>query len=204
MQDWQWWGQSDPAPRTLSPEFSQLLDPCRQPIFEETVPNALDPGFRFNTDDDGSVAIDICKSDSHEAGLVDTDFFLDFLFRIRMTTSIYGYGDGDSCTWPGRTIQAYQNEPVTVRWKNELPKEKYLITSLDGRSVVDTSLHWCYSLPGYEEYNIEDDGVPVVVHRHGGASDFEFDGNPEFFFSPDFAIRGTCRMGGVEAFLTSL
>ncbi len=76
----------------------------------------------------------------------------------------------------------------------------YLITGKDntslgfgdytGRSVVDTSLHWAYSLHGYEQYSIDDDGVPIVAHVHGGHSDFQFDGNPEFFFSPGWTVRG--------------
>ena len=37
-----------------------------------------------------------------------------------------------------------------------------------GRSVYDTSLHWAYSLHGYEQYTIEEDGVPIVPHVHGG------------------------------------
>ena len=32
--------------------------------------------------------------------------------------------------------------------------------------------------------------MPIVPHLHGGHTDFQFDGNPEFFFSTDFAIRG--------------
>jgi FtsP/CotA-like multicopper oxidase with cupredoxin domain len=59
-----------------------------------------------------------------------------------------------------------------------------------GRSVVDTSLHWAYSLAGFEGFNIDMDGVPVVMHLHGGHSDFQYDGNPEFFFSPGYTVRG--------------
>jgi FtsP/CotA-like multicopper oxidase with cupredoxin domain len=55
---------------------------------------------------------------------------------------------------------------------------------------VDTSLHWAYSLPGYEKYSFEKDGVPIVAHLHGGHTDFQFDGNPEFFFSPGYTVRG--------------
>ena len=32
--------------------------------------------------------------------------------------------------------------------------------------------------------------MPIVTHLHGGHSDFQFDGNPEFFFSPGYGIRG--------------
>jgi FtsP/CotA-like multicopper oxidase with cupredoxin domain len=33
---------------------------------------------------------------------------------------------------------------------------------------------------------------------HGGHSDFQFDGNPEFFFSPGYAIRGPQWVDGIE------
>jgi spore coat protein A, manganese oxidase len=59
-----------------------------------------------------------------------------------------------------------------------------------GLSVVDTSIHWAYSLPGYEDYSIEKNGTPIVPHLHGGQSDAPFDGNPEYFFSPGFEIKG--------------
>ena len=59
-----------------------------------------------------------------------------------------------------------------------------------GRPVYDTNLHWAYSLHGYEGFSIERDGVPIVPHVHGGHTDFQFDGNPEFFFSPGWEVRG--------------
>jgi spore coat protein A, manganese oxidase len=169
----------------VPPEYARLLDPCKQPIFEAPVLNALDPAFRFVTGDN-SVTILICKSTSHLAGLVDEDS------AQPLTTSIYGYGDqnGGSCTWPGKTLEVEKNRAFKVRWENTLPKETYLLKNLEGVSIVDTNLHWAYSLPGYESFTIENDGVPTVTHLHGSLSDYEFDGNPEFFFSPGFTIKG--------------
>jgi spore coat protein A, manganese oxidase len=81
-----------------------------------------------------------------------------------------------------------------------LQEDGYLLTGKDntelgfgdytGFSVVDTSIHWAYSLPGYEEYSIEKNGTPIVPHLHGGHSDAPFDGNPDYFFSPGFKVRG--------------
>jgi hypothetical protein len=87
---------------------------------------------------------------------------------------VWGYGQKDAIgyTWPGRTIHAICHVPLRVKWTNELGTD-YLLTGLyTGRSVVDTSIHWAYSLPGYEHYSIEKNGVPVVVSetclgRHG-------------------------------------
>ena len=33
-------------------------------------------------------------------------------------------------------------------------------------------------------------GIPIVPHVHGGHTDFQYDGNPEFFFSPGWGVRG--------------
>jgi FtsP/CotA-like multicopper oxidase with cupredoxin domain len=78
---------------------------------------------------------------------------------------------------------------VEVKWKNKLDRLPMPVTSF-GRPVVDTSLHWAYSLHGYEGFSIEKDGVPIVPHVHGGHTDFQYDGNPEFFFSPGYKVRG--------------
>ena len=66
----------------------------------------------------------------------------------------------------------------------------YFIGNSSCSDPVDENLHWCYNLPGYTQYSIANDGVPIVSHLHGGHTDFQFDGNPEFFFSPGYAVKG--------------
>jgi FtsP/CotA-like multicopper oxidase with cupredoxin domain len=162
-----------------------LIDPCLQPIFEEIVPNALDPSFIYKPDANNKYITHICKNTNHQTGLVDES-------GNRLSTPIYGYGDTRSgvCSWPGMTFEVQSFTNVTIRWENTLPIEEYIITSRDGVSVVDTSLHWAYSLPGYDSYTIAENGTPTVTHIHGMHSDSPFDGNPEFFFSPGFEITG--------------
>lgn len=92
-------------------------------------------------------------------------------------------------SWPGRTLEVDSAaDPIEVTWENDLvgPGNRPLPHLLP----VDGSLHWAYSLHGYEFNSIEDDGVPVVPHVHGGRNDSRFDGNPEYFFSPGFRVRG--------------
>ena len=82
-------------------------------------------------------------------------------------------------------------DETMVRWENELFGKKHLLP-------VDTNLHWCYSLHGassangvdYRQFSIKKNGVPIITHLHGGNSDFQFDGNPEFFYSPDGNVKG--------------
>ena len=163
-----------------------LSDPAAQPRFTEPVPNALDPGFIYDTTK-GKIKVAVGPT-VQETGLVDG-------LDNRLPTPLWGYGDKKRYTWPGRTFQAKSGEPLEVKWENRLTDLPYLITSLDGDSVVDTSLHWAYSLHGYEDFSIDANGTPIVVHVHGGHSDFHVDGNPEFFFSPGWEIRGPQWVG---------
>ena len=157
-----------------------LSDPALQPKFTETVPNALDPGFIYNTSN-GKIKVAVGQAVQYTV-LVDAG-------GNQLPTTIWGYGYDKTYTWPGRTFQTSSDIPLEVKWENRLGTLPMPVTSF-GRPVIDTSLHWAYSLHGYENYSVEKDGVPIVPHVHGGHTDFQFDGNPEFFFSPGFTQRG--------------
>ncbi len=162
-----------------------LSDPFLQPMFVELVPNALDPGFIYNTNS-GRIKIGVNQT-VQETGLVNAST------QTRLPTAVWGYGADGLYTWPGRTFQVQSHDPLEVEWQNRLGGLPYLINgdgSFAGRPVLDTSLHWAYSLPGYEQYGIQSFGVPTVAHVHGGHSDSIYDGNPEYFFSPDFGVVG--------------
>ncbi|MBW2497979.1 MAG: multicopper oxidase domain-containing protein [Deltaproteobacteria bacterium] len=155
-----------------------LSDPALQPKFEYPVPNALDPSFRYQPDKKGRYKVRI-RQGRQKTGLVDSAGNL-------LDTTIWGYGDGRGPTWPGRTFEVQSAgsggfQETEVQWKNQLEATSHLLP-------VDTSLHWAYSLSGYEQYSIASHGVPIVTHLHGGHSDFQFDGNPEFFYSPDLGL----------------
>jgi spore coat protein A len=161
--------------RILRAPFAEgLSDPAMQLKFVNAVPNALDPSFVFNSPNNKyKIAM---QELTQMTGLVDAE-------GNPLTTSVWGYGkNGPGGTWPGMTFIAQKDVPIEVKWENKLPNAHLL--------PVDTSLHWAYSLPGYEQYSIAADGVPAVAHLHGGHSDFQFDGNPEFFFSPGYTVRG--------------
>ncbi len=169
-----------------------LSDPAMQPKFANPVPNALHPAFLFDTSK-GKTKVEVTQAVQH-TGLVAPDGV------TPVPTTVWGYGDKGFYSWPGRTFQVRSGVPLEVKWENGLGGLPFLITGKDnsslgfgdytGRSVVDESLHWAYSLHGYEGYTIDKDGVPIVSHLHGGHTDSPYDGNPEFFFSPGFTIRG--------------
>jgi FtsP/CotA-like multicopper oxidase with cupredoxin domain len=157
-----------------------LSDPTMQPKFAYLVPNALDPGFMYSPDKKGRYKITVSEG-STRTGLVNKKGRL-------LKTDIFGYKDGrgsNTVTWPGRTFQVVSGShggETRVRWQNDLPNYHLL--------PVDTSLHWAYSLQGYDQYSIEQNGVPIITHVHGGHSKFQFDGNPEFFYNPGATITG--------------
>ncbi|MDH5519620.1 MAG: multicopper oxidase domain-containing protein, partial [Acidimicrobiia bacterium] len=192
------WSPSVVAAATQGPGLS---DPAAQPKFVVAAPNALDPAFIHDTTTGRSgnrIKVGVGQAMQY-TGLVGPDG------ATPVPTTVWGYGTKNLYTWPGRTFLVRSNDPLEVKWENRLVDGfgnplPYLLTGKDstslgygdytGRSVVDTSLHWAYGLHGYTDYDIATNGVPIVTHVHGGHSDFQYDGNPEFFFSPGWAVRG--------------
>jgi spore coat protein A, manganese oxidase len=173
-----------------------LIDTNDQPMFVSLVPNPLDPSFIYEWDSvHNNATIEICYSDSHLTGLVNEN-------GEPLSTSVYGYRPvGGSCTWPGRTFVAQAGVQYKVHWLNKLPVgEPHILQSVDGRSVVDTSIHWAYGLHGYEDYTIESVGVPIVTHLHGGRTSPSSDGHPEAFYSPDGGVKGPYYKSSVSTY----
>ena len=157
-----------------------LSDPAAQPKFVNPVPNALDPGFKFYSKN-GKYKITM-EQTAQMTGLVGPG-------GVPVPTIVWGYGEnGKGVTWPGRTFEVWKNQPVEVKWENKLLDAAG--NPLPHLLPVDTSLHWAYSLHGYTQYSIAANGVPTVAHLHGGHTDSPFDGNPEYFFSPGWGVRG--------------
>ena len=148
--------------------------------FTTPVPNALDPGFLY-TPAMGEYQVGVGVA-QHSAGLVDA------AGMAQPTMTIYGYGDARGPTWPGRTFEIFggigNDSKTKVRWLNNLA------AGAEHVLPVDTSLHWCYSLHGYDTNTIAANGIPIITHLHGGHTDFQFDGNPEFFYNADLSVIG--------------
>lgn len=72
----------------------------------------------------------------------------------------------------GPAIVAKKDQPVTISWTSNLPKQHLL--------PVDTTLHWAFT---DTTYNIATNGVPVVTHLHGGHSLSKYDGLPDAWFT---------------------
>ena len=163
-----------------------LSDPAMQPLFTNLAPNAMAAGFKYVPKND---RLNIsARQVKQKTGLIGYDQKGNLK---RVKTKVWGYGVDDDfgASWPGRTIERHINDvPLTIKWQNELIKNngkprRHLLP-------VDPSLHWAYSLHGYQQYSIKRHGVPLVPHVHGGANDSFSDGNPEYFFSPGYEVRG--------------
>ena len=170
----------------LDSSVGWLSDPALQPKFVEQVPNALDPAFVYNPHPRTGVIHATVGQTTQQTGLLRRN-------GRRANTTVWGYGNSGTVSWPGPTIHAQKDVPTTVRWSNNLRKSNG--KPLPHLLPVDESLHTAYSLHGYTDYSIEKDGVPIITHLHGGHSDYIFDGNPEFFYSPGREIAGPQWMG---------
>jgi FtsP/CotA-like multicopper oxidase with cupredoxin domain len=161
-----------------------LSDPAMQPKFVNFVPDALAPSFKYDARNKNRAKFKVAVGPSvQQTGLVDA-------VGTPLNTPVWGYGYNNiGFTWPGRTFEVTSGMPIEVTWENKLLDP---VTGMPLMHLlpVDTSLHWAYSLHGYEANSIGADGVPIVAHLHGGHTDWQYDGNPEFFFSPGFGVRG--------------
>jgi FtsP/CotA-like multicopper oxidase with cupredoxin domain len=171
-----------------------LSDPSLQPKFANRAPNALDPGFLFKDLNERGGPASRPNFILRAGKTVQATGLVNPRNGRRLKTPVWGYG-ANTVSWPGQTIQVISvsaggADATVVRWENKLGKAHLL--------PVDTSLHWCYSLHDessansvdYRQFSIEKDGVPIITHLHGGNSDFQFDGNPEFFYSPNNTVTG--------------
>jgi len=165
-----------------------LSDPAMQPLFTNLAPNAMSAAFKYGLNPRSKSISIVMEMVRQYTGLIGirSDGTLG-----AVSTPVWGYGTDDNvgATWPGRTFERNINDgPFRIEWKNYLLDKQSL--PLPHLLPVDTSLHWCYSLHGYQNYSIAKNGVPLVPHVHGGRNDSPFDGNPEYFFSPDLQIKG--------------
>jgi FtsP/CotA-like multicopper oxidase with cupredoxin domain len=157
-----------------------LSNPALQPMFMTPVPDALMPAFKYQPDSKGRYKIHVGTA-IQQTGLREILSTGPTVYGDLLNTPVWGYGDQKDkwYTWPGRTFENQSGATeTTVIWENKLGGvAQHLLP-------VDTTLHWCYSLPGYTNKSIAKNGVPIITHLHGGHTDFQFDGNPEFFYGP--------------------
>lgn len=116
-----------------------------------------------------SILEPIDKSDDIPLYEVTMKQVIQKLHRDLPPTTVWGYNG----LYPGPTFEVRRNEPILVKWKNELPFEHLL--------PVDRTIH------GAEP---DKPSVRTVVHLHEGRVSPENDGYPEAWFTRDFENVG--------------
>jgi spore coat protein A, manganese oxidase len=161
-----------------------VLNAATVPKFVNPLPNPLDPRFIFaaNPGMDGEG-----NPFDYEIGMRQVSQNL--LGAGFPSTTVWGYSGVaqqaglPETTYPGRTFVIQRDQPVRVHWTNNLPQRRHLLP-------VDMTLHWADPATGTPPGVYPTSGVPVVTHVHGGHSESDSDGLPEYWFTPGFAIKG--------------
>ncbi len=170
---------------------SSYLDPLTQPKFQIEVPNALAPSFKYPK-------ISLPRRDLYRVGAFQTQQALGLVkpgTTTKLNTKLFAYGSNRwNVTYPGRTFEVQSNRPANVLWTNDLYEiRNRRIRPLNHFLPVDETLHWAYddmNMRFGTNYTLEKNGVPIVPHVHGGHSESDSDGNPEYWFSPLWKARG--------------
>jgi spore coat protein A len=146
-----------------------LLNPRSQPQFVSPLP--IPPIIDARTG--GTFTIGISQFEQW-LGLINP------VSGQRLVTTVWGYNG----SYPGPTILARKNTPVSIFWRNNL---------VDGNNQplphllpVDRSIDWALA----DDPNWQSDGVPVVTHLHGGHTESASDGLPNQWFTPNFMMKG--------------
>jgi spore coat protein A len=169
-----------PAPARAADGIPQL-DPMSQPRFVNPLPNPLDPSFIFSPTTPGGSHYEIAARQFDQSlGLRDPRSGAPIL------TTVWGYGTASQpATFPGRTIVARRDEPISVHWVNDLVGPSG--APLPHLLPIDTTIHWAL-MDADPQYPAN--GVPIVTHLHGGHNRSESDGLPDAWFTPSSPATG--------------
>jgi spore coat protein A len=106
------------------------------------------------------------------------------LHRDLPPTTVWGYGDGPSgATFPGPTIEAAANVPLTVDWINDIRDTSAAGSPKPLRTDHILDVAGTEPPPACHIHGAQD-AAKTVVHLHGAHVEAAFDGYPEFTFLP--------------------
>ncbi len=145
-----------------------LLDPATQPQFVNPMPVIQTAGLRVDATGGGTLSV-LMAPTVQSLGLVDP------VTGTPLMTPVWGYGVGPNpVSYPGPTLVTKKDVPLNIDWVNQLGYTHPL--------PVDQSLHWAF---GHMGHTIAANGVPAVPHLHGGHTESDSDGLPEYWWTPD-------------------
>lgn len=101
----------------------------------------------------------------------------------KLSTNLFGYNG----TYPGPTILAKKFEPLSVNWDNKL-------VDATGKPLphllpIDNTIHWAFG-DGMFTSSIASSGIPLVTHLHGGHTEWQSDGYPTAWYTPNYTLKG--------------
>ncbi|HEV8273275.1 MAG TPA: multicopper oxidase domain-containing protein [Chitinophagaceae bacterium] len=146
-----------------------LLDPRTQTQFVNPlpVPSVIDGRSG------GTFTINISQFNQW-LGLIDPTT------QQHLNTTVWGYNG----SYPGPTIVAKKDVPISVFWHNNLVNSSN--QPLPHLLPIDRSIDWAFGNdPAWQTY-----GVPIVTHVHGGHTESASDGLPDNWYTPNFARKG--------------
>jgi spore coat protein A, manganese oxidase len=169
-----WAGATDPAiwQATWDARFSNPLPNVLAPA------TAISKGFVYAPDAaaGNTYTISASQTRANVLGIKDAN-------NAPLMTTVWGYGKVDPkthamhVTHPGRTFVVNRNQPIHVKWRNDL-------VDADGVTLphllgIDQTISM-QSDPNNTPIN----GVPIAIHHHGGDTAAEFDGVPDQWITP--------------------
>jgi spore coat protein A len=99
-----------------------------------------------------------------------------------VTTTVWGYGTAQNrVSFPGPTLVAMRDVPVSIQWRNKLPMYNFPGGPGPHLLPVDPNIHIAYPLRG---------GIPTVTHLHGGHTESASDGLPEAWYTQSWRETG--------------
>ncbi|NPV67882.1 MAG: multicopper oxidase domain-containing protein [Anaerolineae bacterium] len=160
-------------------QMPALLNPATQPQFVNPMPVIKAAGLRVDATSGGTYTVRMAPT-TQSLGLVNP------LTGTPLTTPVWGYSvDGYTpVTYPGATFVARKDVPLNIQWVNALAVRHHLLP-------VDSTLHWALGHLGHHNHGMMYDfsmfgGVPVVPHLHGGHTESDSDGLPEYWWTPGY------------------
>lgn len=178
-------------------QMPALLNPATQPQFVNPMPVIKTAGLRVDATSGGTYTVRMAPT-VQSLGLVNP------LTGTPLITPVWGYGvDGHTpVTYPGATFIAKKDVPLNIQWVNDLAVQHHLLP-------VDSTLHWALGHLGHHNHGMMYDfsmfgGVPVVPHLHGGHTESDSDGLPEYWWTPGYHTNPVNEMFKGPRFVKSL
>lgn len=137
-----------------------LLDALTHPKFQNPVPVPT------------KIQLSTTQTNVFEMAQISQSLGLVNSLNNPLKTTVWGYGPKGSATYPGPTLLANSTIPVNVEWINNLLSPHLL--------PIDHTYHMA----------MPTQGIPAVVHLHGGHSESASDGGPEAWYTPFYAEKG--------------